>query len=267
MADNDGTPDAKDSVIEYDFSEEAEQNDQVEQDTTTKESSTEETKAPETAEQKQETEETEEATDTQEQTEGSEETNAEEKPKAKNSAENRIRSLVSEKRELKRQIEELTAQAYKPATVDELKEQGMDDAQAQIEALRQEQAIKEYNSHALELTSDLNMESMQVLNDFPVFNPDSPEYDKEFAETVSSQYVKASGIKTDPKTGHIVSANLMPYDYFKDMAKIHSRTVQKGEITGKRAAEKQLAAVETPGTTKVQEAPKDPVLEELLRDD
>ena len=265
MDENSSTTDAN-TEIDFDFSADGETT--VEQPTTTEESSPKETKEVETADKDTEakTEETEsdDSGDTteKESTEGDE---TEEKPKAKNNAENRIRTLVSEKRELQKRIEQLNAQVYKPLTVEQLQEQGMEETDAKIEAMRQENAVKEYNSHVVELTNDLNMESMQVLYDFPVFNPESKEYDADFAKMAADQYMEVSGIQTDPKTGSIVQANVLPYKFYETLSKIHERGAQRGQISGKRAAEKQLAAADTTGVSSTQKATTDPIMDILLK--
>jgi len=263
MDENPNTTDANEEIT-LSFDNEGE--DTAEQKTAPVESSTTETKESEQAETKEtEAESTEDSGDTEESEEETTEETDEDKPKAKNKAENRIRTLVSEKRELQRQVEQLTAQNYKPATVAELQEQGLDETDAKLEAMRQEQTIDKYNQHVVELTNDLNMESMQVLYDFPVFNPESKDYDADFAKMASEQYMEVSGIQTDPKTGQIVNANVLPYKFYETLSKIHERGAQRGQISGKRAAEKQLAATDTTGTSTTQKATSDPIMDILLK--
>ncbi len=262
---NDETPqDDKAKVIDFDFSEEAEQSPKVEQETTPEVPSTEEKK-----ETEQESQEETESTDTEESgdtTEENAEETTDEKPKAKNNAQDRIRGLVSEKRDLQKEVERLTALAYQPKTAEQLQEEGMDAATAQVEALRQEQSVRDYTTHVVELTNDLNMESLQVMQDFPVFNPSSDKYDKEFAEMVATKYVKVSGIESDPRTGNIVKANVLPYEFYETMANVHSRGEQRGQISGKKAAEKQLASTEVTGNQTTKKESSDPVLDILMRD-
>jgi hypothetical protein len=240
------------------------QSQQVEQETTPAESSTEENKETEQAETTEETEST-ESEDSGDTTDEETEETTEDKPKAKNNAQDRIRGLVSEKRALQKEVERLTAMAYQPKTAQQLQEEGMDETAAQVEALRQENAVKDYTSHVVELTNDLNMESLQVMQDFPVFNPNSPEYDKDFAEEVGQKYLHMSGIETDPRTGNIVKANVLPYEYYETMANVHSRGLTKGQISGKKAAEKQLASTETTGNQTLKKEQTDPVMDVLLK--
>ena len=263
MDESSNTTDANEEIT-LSFDNEGE--DTADQKTAPVESSSTENKESEQAEaQETEADETEDSGDTDESEASEAEETEEGKPKAKNKAENRIRTLVSEKRELQRQVEQLNAQVYKPQTVEQLQEQGLEETDAKIEAMRQEQTIEKYNQHVVELTNDLNMESMQVLYDFPVFNPESKDYDADFAKMASEQYLEVSGIQTDPKTGQIVKANVLPYKFYETLSKIHERGAQRGQINGKKAAEKQLAAADTTGNSTTQKATSDPIMDILLK--
>ena len=134
---------------------------------------------------------------------------------------------------------------------------------ARVEALEQRDAMREFNAHVTDLNANLNIESLQVMADFPVFNPDAPEYDKSLADRAKRVYEKAAQIQTDPKTGLIVNANALPYDIYKEFAEAAQSSKQAGAVKGQRAAEKNLAAVDpTPNATPA--APKrDPFLEGL----
>lgn len=239
---------------------------QVEQKTTSEESSAEEDKSSD-AEETTETEESEDdQADKDEKSEDSEETTEEPKQKGKNNAQERIRSLANENRELKRIIEATTAQAYQPKTAQQLQEQGMDEASANVEAFRQEQAVRDYNQHVTQLNADLNMESLQVMHDMPIFDESSKEYDKEFADEVAALYSQVAGFQTDPNTGQIIQANVLPYDFYKKFDTIRKGQVQKGELQGKKNARKSMAAAEAPSQSSTKKGTTDPLMDALLAD-
>jgi len=251
-----------------DFNEES--TEQVETQTTAEDSSTEENKDETTDQQETEGEATEES---QEESEENTEETDEGKPKAKNSAQNRIRelantnrSLIAEKRALEKEVERLNAQFYQPQTAEQLQEQGMDETQAQVEALRQEQVLNQANQHITSLNSDINMESIQVTHDFPVFDPDSKDYDKEFAEMVAAEYINASGMTTDPNTGFITQARVLPYDFYKSFAKARESGMKRGELRGKKNAERQANAADVTPIASPKDEKKDPLMEALLAD-
>jgi hypothetical protein len=251
-----------------DFKEESEQAET--QETAPKESSTEDTKAPEVADEsdkdtitpEKETEEADQEDTADPDADASDETNDSDKPQAKNSAQNRIRTLANENRELKRQIEQVTAQVYKPATADELVEQGMSETDARVEALTQQMQIEKYNNHVAALTADLNVESQQVLHDFPIFDKDNKkEYDPDFAEMVHEMYFKTAKIEKDPKTGMFINADVLPYDFYKSFVTARKSGHTKGEVNGKKNATKELAAAEIPSGVSPKKESKDAFLE------
>lgn len=251
-----------------DFSDESEVQEQpVEQETTADDSSTEEAKDPEKTDQSQETEgdKTEES-EQEGAEESTEETSEEGESKAKNSAQNRIRSLANENRQLRQQVEALNAQFYEPQTAEQLQEQGLDETQAQIEALRQQQAINQANQHITSLNSDINMESVQVMHDFPIFDPDSKEFNKDFAAMVNQEYMAASGMTTDQNTGLITQARVLPYDFYKSYARTYEMGMKKGSVKGQSDYKKTANAADVTPVASPKEEKEDPLMKALLAD-
>jgi len=253
-----------------DFKSEEDQSPEVEtQDTTAEESSTPETKETVEAEDTLETEEqeSEESGDTTE--ESSDETSEEEKPKAKNSAENRkqqlnqeIRELVATRSQLQREVEQANQQYYQPQSVEQLVESGMDDVEARFKALEQERAIEKYNAQVSETTNAVNTESLQVFSDFPEFDSESPEYNEPLAKRAAAAYTRVAGIVEDKNTGLIVSANVTPYNFYKDFAETHREAMTRGEVSARKNVEKQFATAENPVQTAKSHAPKKDSFEE-----
>jgi hypothetical protein len=171
-----------------------------------------------------------------------------------------IRELVSRRNDARREIEAVNAQVYQPQTADELIEAGSEPAMARVEALEQRTQMAEYNAQVADLNANLGVESLQVLNDFPVFDPNSPEYDKALATRAAKVYQRAAGLQTDPQTGLFTQANAMPYEIFKAFAETHQTSVQSGQVNGQRAAEKMLASADTPPSA----APKAPKVDPLM---
>lgn len=244
-----------------DFTEE-EASTEVDTQPTTEDSSTKETKEEPTDQQEtggeEETDESQESDDTDETEDG--------ESKPKNSAQNRIRSLANENRALKQQVEALNAQVYQPQSVEQLQEEGLSETDAKIEALRQEQLIDKANSHITALNSDLNMEALQVTHDFPIFDPDSKDYNKDFAEMVAQEYMTASGMTTDPNTNLITQARVLPYDFYKSYARTYELGQKKGAIAGKRDYERTANAADVTPIASPKEEKKDPLMDVLLAD-
>lgn len=167
-----------------------------------------------------------------------------------------IRDLVSKRNELRQEVAGVNAKVYQPQTAQELIDEGVDPAMARVEALEQRTQIAEFNAHVTDLNANLNIESLQVMSDFPVFNPDAPEYDKTLSERARSVFERAAAIQTDPQTGLIIQANVLPYDIYKAFAETSTSGAQTGSVKGQKAAEKMLAASEST-TSSAPKAPKE----------
>jgi cytoskeletal protein RodZ len=93
-----------------------------------------------------------------------------------------IRDLVSQRNALRTEVEKANAEVYQPATENELVDQGLSATDAKVEALRQQIEMRDYNERVAEAQLTLSSESQRVLNDFPIFNPDSDSFDAELAQ-------------------------------------------------------------------------------------
>lgn len=241
----------------------------VEQETTTEDSSPEEVKEPEQA---VETEPEKASDDTEEEPEAEAEEapaeeESEEKPQAKNAAQNRIRSLANENRALRQQVEQLNAQVYKPATVEDLVNEGYSELEAKVEAQQQALEVERFNRQVTELNYTIETEAQQVLNDFPVFDPDSPEYNAELAQRAETAYRRVAGIQTDPKTNLLIGANVLPYDFYKDLYDFYQQGNVGGRLKGQKAATQMLSKTEAPSSAAPKAKKTDPLLDILKSDD
>lgn len=230
---------------------------------------TEETDKPETDVTPPETEEVEtpEGEDSVE-TEEDKPTKAEERKAQLNTE---IRDLVSQRNALRKEVEQANSEVYQPATEDELTEQVNPDTgenytrlEAKLEEMRQAQEIERYNSQVAEAQLTLGSESERVLNDFPIFNPDSEQYDKELAEEAAG--LLEANLVIDPNTEQVIGSNVSPYQLYKTLAKAHGISAVKGQLKGQQATERQLANVDSGNSASPPQKPKDP-LTELWKDE
>jgi hypothetical protein len=255
-----------DPVIELDVNDIVDDVEEVVADTTAEVSSAEENKTEVVAESKDDaSQETEAEAETQEEEAETEETK-DEKPKAKNEANTRIRTLANENRELRQQVEQLNAQVYKPATEQDLVDAGYSETDAKVEALRQDIEVERFNRQVTELNYSLQDEARAALNDFPVFNPKSDQYNETLAKNVAELYQQAAGVKTDPNTGLVINANVMPYNFYKTFADTIQNVALESQVKGQKANEKMLAAVDAPSSAPPKEAKVDPFLQGLRGD-
>lgn len=172
-----------------------------------------------------------------------------------------IRELISKRNDLRRDVEAENAKYYQPQTPEELVEQGYDPAMARVEALEQRTQMAEYNAHVADLNANLNQQALEVLRDYPIFNPDAPEYDKALADRAEAVYRQAAQLQVDPRTGLTVAANALPYDIYKAFAETAQMGTQQGAVKGQEAAEKNLAAADTVSSS----APKAPKVDNFLK--
>lgn len=189
----------------------------------------------------------------------------------KESLNNEIRELVSKRNEARKEYEAEIAKNYRTETVEELEDQGLSPEDAEKEVLRQENEMLKFNQHVSDLNGTLNIEALQVMQDFPVFDPESPLYDKDLSGRVRELYQQAAQPQVDEKTGFVLKSNLTPYAFYKAFAETHQASGEKsrvqGQIDGQKAADKELAAAEVPSSTAPRTQKQDPFLKGLLSDD
>lgn len=207
----------------------------------------------------------------EEQPEEQEETTPEEQPRGKD-ANSRIRSLVAERNEWKGKFEQLSAQVYRPQTIDELVEEGMSETDAKVAALEQRLEIRDYNDRVADSQFALNEDSSRVLTDFPMFDPDSDTFDEEIASQVAplleANLIRDPNIaEIDPQTGRptgkgvVIGAHVSPYQLYKPIADAYAKSRVEGQVAGQKAAE-QMASRISPGGSS---SPNQPAKSDLLQ--
>lgn len=223
----------------------------------------------ETEEKPEVVEESEEKSDDENpetETEGESEAEETETEKPQSKAEERktqlnteIRDLVAQRNLLRTEIEKINAETYQPATEDELVDQGYDATEAKVEALRQQVEMRDYNEKVAEAQLTISSESQKVLDDFPMFNSDSEQYDKELADE-AAELVQANLIQ-DPNTGQIIGSNVPIYKIYKTLAKASGISTAKGQIKGQKDTEKMLANADTASAKTAAKPKADPLTE------
>lgn len=206
-------------------------------------------------------EEAETTEETSEKTESDEETQETQEEESKDESETpqeteaersqRFYEMRQEQKRSREQVEKAVNQNYQPQPVDQLTQhfvdQGYDEFQANMlareEVRSQRESIAEARAEVAELNSKLVSESVQVMHDFPVFDPKSSEYDEGFAKLASDMYMRAANPVTDPKTGAIVQTNLMPHDFYKELHTMRTMSASKAEAKAKKAVSQQIASV------------------------
>lgn len=176
-----------------------------------------------------------------------------------------IRDKVAERNALKREIEELNRQKYQLKSRDDLPtvEQLLDEVnpetgdyftrteaqllllQTEHELDRQARQMDEYNNRLVETNMALINEAEQVLRDFPIFDPNSEEYDKDL--TAQADRLLDATITRDAKTGRIIGSSVSPYELYSTIANAAGAAKARGEVAGRKAAQRMMANVDVVG--------------------
>lgn len=166
----------------------------------------------------------------------------------------RARMEYQNRQRTRSQIAQQIDQNFGPKTEDDLVQEGMPAEDAKIEALRQDMLYREQRAQISELNAGMQAEAVNVENDFSIFNPKSPEFDKEYTEMVDAQYKTAARLQTEVvkdnqgrETEIIVNAEVPLYDFYQKMADIYSRGASKGAKVGQQEMQEMLARTENPG--------------------
>lgn len=177
-----------------------------------------------------------------------------------------IRDLVAERKSLREEVERLNAQVYQPATEDELmQEQGLSATDAKLEALNQRMQIKEYNDRVVESQLSLSSDSQRVLREFPIFDPDSDQYEAEIAENAAQ--LMESNLIIDPNTNQVIGSHVPVYQLYKSIASAHNISATKGKLAGQKATETMMANADVSTAAAPPAKPKDELMELWTTDD
>lgn len=138
------------------------------------------------------------------------------------------RQAYLERQQTRRAAEQAIDQNYRPKTEDDLLEEGLDPVDAKIQAIREDMEYREQRAFIAEQTANVRSDVIGVLNDFPVFNPDSKDYDPDFTKEVEEAYQTAARLQTTDD-GLILNAEVPLYEFHKRMAGIYSRGQSRGQ--------------------------------------
>lgn len=175
----------------------------------------------------------------------------------KNQLNAEIRDLVSRRNSLREEVARANSEVYQPATEDELVKDGMSATDAKVEALRQRIEMRDFNDQVAEAQLTIESESQRILNDFPIFNSNSDQFDEELSNEAAT-LLQANLIR-DPNSGQIIGSNVSPYQLYKTLAKASGISAVKGQIKGQQATERMLANADNASPAAPAKKPADPL--------
>lgn len=154
-----------------------------------------------------------------------------------------------DRQRVKQNVANKVDEVYGPKTKDQLVKEGLTPEQAEVQALREEVAFNNRKAQIAEMNATLNMEAVNVMNEFPVFNPNRPdEYDENFTKQVQDAYAIAARLQTD-ENGIVLNAEVPLYDFYQRMANIYSRGATKGSQQGQADMAEMMSRTEPVGSS------------------
>lgn len=175
-----------------------------------------------------------------------------------------IRDLVAERNAIKQEVERLNAKAYQPVTEDQLLDQVNPDTgeyytrmEAKFASMEQRQEVDRYTAQVADSQYSLATEAERALNDFPMFDSQSPDYNPVVAQQVDQML--ANALVYDQRTGQVIGSHVKPYQLYKSVYDSAQASAAAAQLKGQRATEQMLANAE--GTANAQR--KEPSFEKL----
>lgn len=158
----------------------------------------------------------------------------------------RAYAAYQERQRTKQAVAQQIDQTYGPKSEQELVDEGLDPQAAQIEALRQEMYYSQQRTQIAELNAGMQAEAVQVTSEFDIFNPNSPNYDAEYAKDVEEEYKIAARLQTDEQ-GIVINAEFPLYDFYARKATSYQRAIERGASRGQQEYQQMLTRTENPG--------------------
>lgn len=166
--------------------------------------------------------------------------NTDQKQRNAEMAQRRIQQRT--KQDIARQLDE----SYGPKTQEQLQNEGLSQEDARYQALREELAYDKQRTEIAELNAGMQIEAVNVVNDFPIFNPKSKNYDPDFATEVEQAYRTAARVQVDDNN-IVTNAEIPLYDFYQRMNNIYSRGATKGTQEGQANMAAMLSRTEDIG--------------------
>jgi hypothetical protein len=143
-------------------------------------------------------------------------------------------------REYIQSLEEL-----QPNTEQDYVEAGYSEERAEILALKESVERDRTINQISQLNTAIAQDVSRILQDFPEFNPASPEFiGEEHAKEITSLYDEYADVQYDKDGVVALSAKTLPYDFYKRQANILRAAQSKAGVKAQASAEKMLASAE-----------------------
>ena len=165
------------------------------------------------------------------------------KPKSQN----RFQKLANENRDLKEKLKNVEALQV-PSKEDYL-EDGQDEIQAEISALKAQNAQRDAVDTVVSLNNAIDNDLANMKHEFPMLDPKSKEYNAEFAKSILSQYDADTNAQYDTDTGLMLSTAQLPYQYVKNKMDLMNMAYSRAKVDAQRNVESMVSQSDSVTTT------------------
>lgn len=183
---------------------------------------------------------------------------------------NEIRDKVAERNALRNEVAELLRQKESlnanqnpnqgPLTVDGLVDQinpvtgdYYTRAEAEnvilsqrLDALEKQRAFDQYVEHVTDNIAQMSNEANQVIKDFPIFNPESDQYNAELATAADKLMMDALIVDN----GQVIGSRISPYQLYSTIANAKASGEVSGKTSGRKAALNMMRNADVDGSAK-----------------
>ena len=103
-----------------------------------------------------------------------------------------------------------------------------------LDAFEKQQEFNAYVERVLDSRMQLSQEANKVVKDFPIFDPESDQYNAEL--TAAADELMQNSLIKDEKTGQVIGARISPYQLYSTIANAKASGEAGGKTSGRKAA-------------------------------
>ncbi len=195
-----------------------------------------------------------------------------------------IRDKVKERNALRDEIAELSRQKYNlqsekdiptvdalleqinPATGDYFTRAEAENFRlsARLDAMEERSKFDKYVEQVADSRIQISDEANRVVKDFPIFNPDSKEYDAELTQMADD--IMRKQLIIDEKTGQVIGTRVSPYELYSVIARAKTSGNVAGKTSGRKSALDMMNNADVASSAKAPSSDEedDPFLQGLL---
>lgn len=180
-------------------------------------------------------------------------------------AKQRIKSRRRTEQEIQKQITD----NFTPKSQDDFVSEGLTEAEARVEAKLAQLDFERARDNISRLNSELSSDARRVQKEIPIFDPNSKEYDAEYARKVDAHYRRVARLQTEKLAEGqeiVVNAEEPLYDFYAEAAELYNKGASTGATQGQEAALKMMSRSEKPAqgsVNKTDTKPEDMTIEEM----